>query len=391
MNLSHFQPNFVIFSQTQPFSAKIQTGPPRRTKNKSFKKWRRKLGCRLEICPLNQPFSAIPVKHPTSQTEDQRHPNSQHLLMLGSSADSPLQGRRHIRQRECLSSDNNDIYHHDHRQLTLIMETSHSIANEGRHDDRLDNNDIPSEHPGTKTSESPSFHMVAEPCACPSSRTMSRSDDIDPSSSTSRLRPTPTSLPLTSAHLFEHHCHRLPRSQRLTPTTSPSLKFIRRTSAGVHGCTALDAIYDTHRQDLLHQRGASILASGCSSHSLPTSSPRYAVTAAATTAAAAATAASSWRPVCAVVSAVTSRATAQNIPEMTRREPWICPLLLASHQPPHQPHQPLLPSTQRCRLHAAHITHHNYWHRKAIHISISRPSSAATTTAGASNEKTSRP
>ena len=50
----------------------------------------------------------------------------------------------------------NDIYHHNHRRATMM--TSDDNGNEGRQDDeRRDINDIPSEHPGTETSEAP-FH-----------------------------------------------------------------------------------------------------------------------------------------------------------------------------------------------------------------------------------------
>ena len=66
------------------------------------------------------------------------------------------------------------------------METSDDNADEQRQDD-MTINDIPSEHPGTETSEVPRIsgllHMVAEPARplLPST-TRAGADDIDPSS-----------------------------------------------------------------------------------------------------------------------------------------------------------------------------------------------------------------
>ena len=147
-----------------------------------------------------------------------------------------------------------------------------------------------------KHSETP-FHMVAEPArlACSPSTTRAGANDIDPSS-TSPLGPTSSTSPITSTQFFEHHWYGIPRSHRPSPTTSPS------SSSGGHPPEytdeQLDNIYNTRPRHLPHLRGVLPLASGGSSHSSPTSSPRHAVTAAATTAAAAATAtaASTSRP-----------------------------------------------------------------------------------------------
>ena len=77
----------------------------------------------------------------------QRRPNIQHPLMLGS--------RLRVHEKGgTTATASADIHHHDHRyqRATVIMTmTSDDDENKGRQqDDRLDDNDIPSENPGTE-------------------------------------------------------------------------------------------------------------------------------------------------------------------------------------------------------------------------------------------------
>ena len=74
---------------------------------------------------------------------------------------------------------------------TVIMSTSDDNDDKGAQEDRRDIYDIPSEHPEPEniTGIGP-FHMVAEPCAWSPSRTMSRSDDINPSSTSPLVKPS---------------------------------------------------------------------------------------------------------------------------------------------------------------------------------------------------------
>ena len=92
----------------------------------------------------------------------------------------------------------------------IMTTTSGDNEDEESQEDRLDINDIPSEHPGIENvTEDPFLHMVAELARPLLPSTTRAGDDIDPYSTLS-LGPTSSLSPIMSTQLFEHHCHGIP-------------------------------------------------------------------------------------------------------------------------------------------------------------------------------------
>ena len=81
--------------------------------------------------------------------------------------------------------------------VTTSQTDDHGDQDDRNDDKKLDINDIPSEHPGTETSENPPFHMVAE-LPRPLLPSMTRTRDKISSS------------PIISTQFFEHHAQRIP-------------------------------------------------------------------------------------------------------------------------------------------------------------------------------------
>ena len=104
--------------------------------------------------------------------------NSMYISVYRTSATSVAQGisrhKRMLRHQACAPQPDNDYNHYDHRPTsTMIMKTT-SSDNDDKTTDKRRINDIPSEHPGTETSQE-----SRSPCLFHSFRTRSRNIVIE--------------------------------------------------------------------------------------------------------------------------------------------------------------------------------------------------------------------